>query len=83
MKTLATSAEDEIARYDAEIAEVRAQLPNLAAGASFPEARRIRSRAARLLAALEQGRAIAVENAQRVWDATLNAHNVHRTGGAA
>jgi hypothetical protein len=82
-RTLATDAEDELAHYDAMIAETRTQLNALAAGGSTPASRRIRSRAAHVLAGLERGRDIAAAAAGQVWDATLAAHGVVHAGGAA
>lgn len=83
MKTLATSIEDEIARYDAEIAAVRAQLDAAVAETQAQDTQRMMIRSNYVLPALERGRAAVEESAKAIWNATLAARGVTFAGGAA
>jgi hypothetical protein len=80
-RSLATDAEKQLSRYDAEIAEVTVQL-RAVDGVDSDDARQLRERGAQMIAVLQRGRSIAALSAEHIWEATLLARCA-LPGGAA
>lgn len=64
-RTLATDAESQVDRYDAEISEVKARLRAIE-GIDSKDARELRARGTHAIAILERGRGIAAATAQHI-----------------